>query len=1350
MNVTDPEHNVVTYAYDALGRIKTLIDQNGRAYTSTYDSSSHLIALDGPLGYHLGFEFDPNNNLTKQIDPNGGVTEYVYDGSERLTDVFNQLRHQTTFGYDALGHLTATIDAEGRLTTYEYNAVYDQVAVHAPEDTHAFREYDAVGNLLAETDPQGRTTAFTYNALNWLVERVQNAVAGAPADAATKVRTLYEYDNVGNLIRLVDGNGNPTAFVYDALDRLTSSTNAEQETTLFAYDGEGNLIRRTNPRSFSTTWRYDGNNRMVELRDAADNPTTYVYDPAGNLTDEIDAYGVVTHHQFNELNRLSATLRNYRPGQPANHETNVATRFAYDLAGNLVKSWDARGNLTAHGYDAAHRRITTTDAQSGVTTLRYDRVNNLLDVEDAEKNHLALAYDDLNRLTMAADAEGHVKSYGYDKVGNLLVFTNARGYSTTTAYDALNRPISIIDAKSGHVSMAYDAMGNLLSLTDQLDHTDSWTYDRVYRPLSYADAEDIRTGYAYDDNGNLIELVDGNRNPTRSTYTALDQLESVTNAELETTSYRYNKVGKLTHAIAADGVVTRYGFDPLYRLTGVTLNDRPGIAPTVDINVTYRYAYDATGNLVGITDPRSNTTAFAFDSLNRAVRETNPLGNVWASTYDKVGNLKTYLDANNHLTRYTRDADYNVTRIDYYDQTFVAFAYDENHNRVAMTDSLGAARWAYDELDREVSASDSLGRSFAQTYDAVGNRLGATYPDGRTVAYTYLRNDWMRSVTDPRGHVTTYERDGVGSITRSLNPNSTVAEMTYDKANRLLTLSNRQIGFGDHLISAYAYTLDDVGQRVKAVQQYGWRNPGTVVETYRYDPLRRVVAVENDDGNYRATYRYDAAGNRVGWSASDDLGTQAPRDSFVATYEYNAANQLLSAAIDSVHRPSDRTYAFRYDGNGNRVNSEWNGPQGPPTQGTDYAYDPENRVVQALNYQSGGKNRVNRDVTRMAYDGLGRRLVKEYDPKLGSGGAKRTEYAFDGLDPVAEYDMWNQQRRNFYRGADQRLVSLQLFRASDGEGLMSWYHYDGLGSVSGLTRHQGQSTHNYRYDVYGAVYPERGNFVDPHNHYTYTGQEWDDETAMLHFYARDYDPAMAVWLQQDPYRGRLPEPQTTQRYAYVQGNPVNYVDAYGYKAFYVRGMNSGGIKEKNSSGVYTLYQRSLKEKIVCEQPSDRYYDEPLVNPLTDLVLRRDSDDIIVKDIEAFHKLYPNEPIILVGHSWGADTAVEVAEKLNKLGISIDLLVTIDAIGKSSAVDLSGDTIPSNVKENLNFYQRNEGEILQGGANTAASSKTHVINYNMTYTDGYSSTRSVTHTNIDDNRFIQETVSSRINAIEGSR
>ena len=412
----------------------------------------------------------------------------------------------------------------------------------------------------------------------------------------------------------------------------------------------------------------------------------------------------------------------------------------------------------------------------------------------------------------------------------------------------------------------------------------------------------------------------------------------------------------------------------------------------------------------------------------------------------------------------------------------------------------------------------------------MGNRTSITYPDGKAVAYSYYKNDWLKTVTDPLAGVTSYRRDGVGQVTLTTNPNDTVAEMSYDKADRLLTLVNRQTVGAKKTISAFSYTLDDVGQRIKMDAEYGWRNPPKVSTTYVYDPLRRLTRTENNEGAWTA-YTFDATGNRLTLSTNDDELSPKPFDAKSETYSYDDANELLTvmtdasaqgpkpgrganvaqalaafrhevaaqrgkhittaaadsllAAADSLigklysskppsqadtatalaalrsqvqsYRASDaidsdgiansllvkldkaakanlgqtgelKTTTYSYDKNGNRIGMAWPGPQGPKTQGTDYSYNFENLLIHALDYQANTQgNRVDRSETTMRYDGLNRRLVKSYEPKLGASGVKRTEYTFDVLDPVAEFGMWNGQYSNYYRGDQGRMIAMQNF-----------------------------------------------------------------------------------------------------------------------------------------------------------------------------------------------------------------------------------------------------------------------------------------------------------------------------------
>ncbi|MCI5138967.1 MAG: RHS repeat-associated core domain-containing protein [Candidatus Electrothrix sp. AR1] len=174
-------------------------------------------------------------------------------------------------------------------------------------------------------------------------------------------------------------------------------------------------------------------------------------------------------------------------------------------------------------------------------------------------------------------------------------------------------------------------------------------------------------------------------------------------------------------------------------------------------------------------------------------------------------------------------------------------------------------------------------------------------------------------------------------------------------------------------------------------------------------------------------------------------------------------------------------------------------------------------------------------------------IVKEVggNSKNSQGVDKRIEYVFDGLDPVAEYQTLNGQYTNYYRGANRHITTSQHFN-SGATGQLSWYHYNNKGDVAGMTKHNGNSVHTYRYDPYGGVIPANGNFTDPHNHYTLTGKEFDENMGLVWFGARFYDPESGVWMGQDSYRGRLSDPGSLHRFGYVGNNPVSLWDWYGF------------------------------------------------------------------------------------------------------------------------------------------------------------------------------------------------------------
>ncbi len=171
------------------------------------------------------------------------------------------------------------------------------------------------------------------------------------------------------------------------------------------------------------------------------------------------------------------------------------------------------------------------------------------------------------------------------------------------------------------------------------------------------------------------------------------------------------------------------------------------------------------------------------------------------------------------------------------------------------------------------------------------------------------------------------------------------------------------------------------------------------------------------------------------------------------------------------------------------------------------------------------------------YDRLGRRLVKQ-------NANEKMEYLFDNLDPVSEFNTKNSQHRNYYRGIDKSIIKTDVF-TDEGMANSYWYSYDALNSIVGITNNEGKSHHNYVYEDFGSIIPRNGNFLAPHNSFTYTGQEFDESMNLYEFAYRVYDSETGTWLQKDPYEGRIYEPMTLHKYSYAHLDPINNYDPDG-------------------------------------------------------------------------------------------------------------------------------------------------------------------------------------------------------------
>lgn len=110
-----------------------------------------------------------------------------------------------------------------------------------------------------------------------------------------------------------------------------------------------------------------------------------------------------------------------------------------------------------------------------------------------------------------------------------------------------------------------------------------------------------------------------------------------------------------------------------------------------------------------------------------------------------------------------------------------------------------------------------------------------------------------------------------------------------------------------------------------------------------------------------------------------------------------------------------------------------------------------------------------------------------------------------------------------------------------------------------------------------------------------------------------------------------------------------------------------------------------------------------------------------------------QPVVIVGHSLGGDTAVEIAQELNQIEHGfrkVDMLVTLDSVG------FDNDIIPQNVKLNMNFI----GDDWYG-INDSPN-----IARNTDYSEVINELREDGHRGIENNEEVQLKIFERLDAV----
>ena len=432
----------------------------------------------------------------------------------------------------------------------------------------------------------------------------------------------------------------------------------------------------------------------------------------------------------------------------------------------------------------------------------------------------------------------------------------------------------------------------------------------------------------------------------------------------------------------------------------------------------------------------------------------------------------------------------------------ISYTYDANDNVLTVKETVGNAAEAagaktttitrtYDKLNRVTSYDDGRGNTVSYQYDILGNLVTLTYPNGKDVNYTYDKNGNILTMTDWEGRKTAYSYDENGRLVKTARANGTVETRTYDKAGRLTVILDRK---GDTETNHQEYTYDSSGNitEVKQLCEGELNFTGAASARMTYDKNNRLLTYNGGE------VRYDKDGNM----------TYGPLAGEMAEFVYDCRNRLVQAG--------DTKYA--YDAENNRIGVE------TKEKKTTYVINTQPELSQVL--QSMETKLSVEDADGGADEDSRTDADSKTDENSGTDADSNTSTTENGNTTITCY---------FYGNG---------LTAQDNGKDYFVYHFNNVGSTMAVSDAGGSVVETYHYTPYGELidgeYREDIAFL-------YNGQYGvtTDGNGLYYMRARYYNVEIKRFINQDVLLGVLERISSLNRYAYVEGNPISYLDPFG-------------------------------------------------------------------------------------------------------------------------------------------------------------------------------------------------------------
>jgi RHS repeat-associated protein len=547
--------------YDSLGRTlaSDIQGSEGQWIRTATEYNAYGLTLRTSRPYFLdgGAQKWTTNNFqigtTGVIDPLGRVWQMTMPDNTHTTFCYNGLKSAVISEINQVQ--TTTKNAQGLIATVSqgYNGATSSCDPVLTVTTTSYA-YEAFGSLATITDNAGNVTRNYYNVRGFRTETYDPDMG----------HWFYAQDALGRLSSQTDAQNQTSTLTYDVLDRLYGATEGTFTRT-FRYDTQANGIGLSASTGSSDgtgrTFSYDSLSRPISSALTVDG-ATYTTNTTYNDDGRIEAigypsgftviYAYSTYGYISQVrdNANNASLWQAGPRDAELHlasqtfGNNVTQTNSYDANTGRLQNIRAGTNDQVAAFDYSYDPV-------GLLTYRSDNLNGTFE---------RFCYDPLNRLTDYASGNAvttctssqNQRNIAYDSIGNITNKTSVGAYAYPASGQARPHAVTAITGTVNGVvnpSFTYDGNGNM---TAGAGRTVSYT---VFNMTASITQGATTLNYAYDATHNRVRQTETNGSTTTTTI-YVDDLASGFSAEKIATSasnYRWNDYIVLPMGIAFDG-----------------------------------------------------------------------------------------------------------------------------------------------------------------------------------------------------------------------------------------------------------------------------------------------------------------------------------------------------------------------------------------------------------------------------------------------------------------------------------------------------------------------------------------------------------------------------------------------------------------------------------------------------------------------------------------------------------------------------------------------------------------------------------------------------------------------------